>query len=295
MNLKDKFKIAVLEADAIQFEKLFSDVMSRVHPDFQKVRPHGNIGDRGNDGWLPSSGTYYQVYAPEELSANTAQAQKKVKDDFKKLKEYWGAFVPVKRFYFVLNDKYRGVSPHICKTLKEIEQSENLEEAGVYDTNDLERDLFKLPDDEICSVLKISLGAVNYLAEDKRKVREFLIFFSLAFNELFGRGREAGYLFPKNLLEKYLEHIDCDWYFEPLQSSNPLIARHQQSIRQSLCAMFCQLYEDPYYRELAFHLKYQPPFELKDRDRLIDEKKDSMGKFIADMESAYENIKEYFS
>ncbi|MBZ4231317.1 hypothetical protein LAN31_22090, partial [Mycobacterium tuberculosis] len=36
-------------------------------PGFERVKPHGNIGDRGNDGWVCGVGVYYQVYAPEDL------------------------------------------------------------------------------------------------------------------------------------------------------------------------------------------------------------------------------------
>lgn len=293
MDLRDKFKIAVLQANATQFEGLFSKVKSYVHTDFAQVKPHGNIGDRGNDGWLPSSGTYYQVYAPEDLSINTETAQKKVKDDFKKLKGFWGTIAPIRKFYFVLNDKFAGVSPHIWLTLSEIQSAENLEAIGVYDTATLERELFGLSNDQICSVLGVSPITSNYLAEDKRKVRDFLDYFFLAFEELFPRGREAGYFFPTNVLYGYGENIGNDWHFQRLQSSDPSIAQYQVSIRQSLYSMFCQLRQDPYYEDIGSSLKYKPPFELANRNQLIEDRKNSMGKFIDDLEFAYENIKGY--
>lgn len=293
MDLRDKFKIAVLQANANQFEELFSKVKNYVHSDFVQVKPHGNIGDRGNDGWLPSSGTYYQVYAPEDLSINTATAQKKVKDDFKKLKEYWGTIKPIRNFYFVLNDKFAGVSPHIWRTLSEIQSAESLEATGVYDTATLERELFALQNDQICSVLGVSPITTSHIVEDKRKVRDFLDYFSHAFSELFPLGGEAGYFFPTNVLYRYVENLGNDWYFQRLQSSDSSIAQHQAAIRQCLYAMFRQLRADPYYEDIGISLKYKPPFDLKDRNQLIKERKDSMSKLIAEMKLAYESIKGY--
>ena len=293
VDLRDKFKIAVLQGNAAQFEGLFSKVKNYTHADFAQVKPHGNIGDRGNDGWLPSSGTYYQVYAPEELSTNTATAQQKVKDDFKKLKLYWETIRPIRNFYFVLNDKFVGVSPHIWRTLSEIQSAESLENAGVYDTASLERDLFSLQHDEICSVLGVSPIDSGHIAEDKRKVREFLDYFSLAFTELFPMGGEAGYFFPANVLYEYGDSLGNDWHFQRLKSNDPSIAQHQTAIRELLQAMFRQLRNDSYYDDIGRSLKYKPPFDLKGRDQLIEERKASMGKFIAQMEFAYDSIKGY--
>lgn len=293
MDLREKFKIAVLQANSSQFEGFFSRIKSYVHTDFAQVRPHGNIGDQGNDGWLPSSGTYYQVYAPEELWSNTASAQKKIKDDFKKLKAYWQAITPIRRFYFVVNDKFAGVSPHIWKTLSEIQSDESLEATGVYNTASLEHELFSLQHDQICSVLGVSPVASDNLAEDKRKVREFLDDFSLAFTELFPMGGEAGYFFPASVLYEYGDRIDNDWAFQRLKSNDPFIAEHQIAIRDLLRAMFQQLRADPYYEDIGKSLKYKPPFDLKDRDQLIEERKESMHKLVTQMIFAYDKIKGY--
>ncbi|WP_141920739.1 hypothetical protein [Zymomonas mobilis] len=59
MNLREKFKLAVLSANGSKFEELFTKIQSYLHADFEQVKPHGNIGDHGNDGWLKNSGTYF--------------------------------------------------------------------------------------------------------------------------------------------------------------------------------------------------------------------------------------------
>ncbi len=38
--------------------------MEKAFSDFQKIRPYGNKGDAGNDGYRKELGIYYQVYAP---------------------------------------------------------------------------------------------------------------------------------------------------------------------------------------------------------------------------------------
>jgi len=293
MDFRSRFKLAVLQADATQFEALFSKIKRYKHNDFKQVKPHGNIGDRGNDGWQPSSGTYYQVYAPEELSTNTETAQTKVKEDFKKLKQYWEKITPIRRFYFVLNDKFKGVSPHIWKTLSEIKSTENLDDSGIYDTAALENDLFSLNDDQICSVLEVS-PALNFPnEEDQKKVREFLDYFSMAFEELFQRGSEAGYFFPTCVMDKYSDWLRHDWNYQRLKSKDKSIAQHQEAIRQTLIAMFQQIRSDPYYDHIGLSFKYKPPYELKDRNQLIDQRRDSMGQLIWQMKKAYERIKFY--
>ena len=64
-------RLFVYEADAQQYENLFIKIMGAYKKGFQPVKPHGNIGDRGNDGWVKDEGIYYQVYAPEDITKNS--------------------------------------------------------------------------------------------------------------------------------------------------------------------------------------------------------------------------------
>jgi len=120
---------------------------------FKPVKPHGNIGDRGNDGWCADNGTYYQVYAPEDLPNNNDSAIAKMKADFKKLKDYWDKISPLRQYYFVINDKYRGASPHIYNAIKDIEKEFELERADVVLSHQLENQLFSLSQDVIQSII----------------------------------------------------------------------------------------------------------------------------------------------
>lgn len=67
-----------------QFEDFFVSIMSKANPHFQAVKAYGRIGDRKNDGFDRTTGTYYQVYAPEELAkeSTTKAGVKKIEEDF---------------------------------------------------------------------------------------------------------------------------------------------------------------------------------------------------------------------
>ena len=276
-----------------QYEDLFVKVMTSCISDFRAVKPHGNIGDRGNDGWVASTGTYYQVYAPEELFSNTEKAQNKVKDDFEKLREYWNCISKINNFYFVVNDKFQGVSPHIHSTLNEIKNRNSLISSGVFDSRSLENVLFSLSNDAICNILGVNPIQFDPLYEDKKKVREFLDSLSFVFNELFSLGREAGYFFPSNVFYYIGNNFNDDWSFERLKSKNPVIAIHQENIRNSLIEMCNHIMRDSYYGDIGVSFKYKPPFNIKDRDDLIENNKDAIGDLIEKVADSYNNIKAY--
>ncbi|AVB30181.1 hypothetical protein [Proteus mirabilis] len=132
------FKLKVHESNGIEYENLFSKVMSYYRPGFDKVKPHGNIGDRGNDGWVYGAGIYYQVYAPEDLPNNEKKSLEKMKDDFKKLYSYWNTISTVREFYYVVNDKYNGIPPYLNNAIAEIKNEYNLNEAMVIGATILE-------------------------------------------------------------------------------------------------------------------------------------------------------------
>ena len=124
--IRIKFKIEIYEADGQRFEDLFTKIMDYKEEDFQQIKPHGNRGDGGCDGVIPSKGIYYQVHAPEGITKSVSRAIKKLKDDFNKLKDNWKN---IKEFYFVINDKYKGVSRNLFEAVQEIKETYTLNEA----------------------------------------------------------------------------------------------------------------------------------------------------------------------
>lgn len=147
------FHRKVLASDGQSFEDLFTAVMQKVNPRFTPIKPQGNLGDRKNDGYDSDTGHYYQVFAPEDLSRSKADAVAKLKADFAGLKEYWDYVCPVKRFSFVMNDKFKGSHPTIEADLTAIKTAYDLESCDSFLAKHLEDELFSLPGDVIISII----------------------------------------------------------------------------------------------------------------------------------------------
>lgn len=138
-NFRREFKLKVYQSTGEAYQKLFTDIMTQKNINFRKVSSHGNIGDRGNDGWCAESGKYYQVYAPENLPKNNKKAIDKMVSDFEKLKSYWDDISKIKEYYFVVNDKFNGVSPHMCQISENLKSKYNLDKVGIITSDELER------------------------------------------------------------------------------------------------------------------------------------------------------------
>lgn len=143
----------ILRADGQAFESLFTQVMSYAHADFKQIKPQGPVGDKKNDGYHTSTGSYYQVFAPEQLEAGVKRAVTKLEDDFAGLKKYWDSICPITEFRFVLNDKYKGSFPEIENGLAKIKKKHKLHVCESFLARHLEDAVFALPDDQIVAVV----------------------------------------------------------------------------------------------------------------------------------------------
>jgi hypothetical protein len=119
LNYEKDFRIAFLEAKGDGFQRLFEKLMSKAHPnDFVACRPWGNVGDRKNDGYLPSARILFQSYAPNEMSA--VEAIKKINEDFEGAKEHWEKYFD--EWTFVHNAPDGRLGPHIIEGLAKLKQ-----------------------------------------------------------------------------------------------------------------------------------------------------------------------------
>ena len=113
------FRITFLETRGDAFQQLFEVLMGKVYPDdFMACRPWGNIGDRKNDGYLPSRRILFQVYAPNEMSAS--EAISKINEDFEGAKEYWEKYF--NEWVFVHNTHDGRLSPQVIERLEELKR-----------------------------------------------------------------------------------------------------------------------------------------------------------------------------
>ena len=123
LNYEKDFRIAFLESKGEGFQRLFEKLMSKVHPnDFMACRPWGNVGDRKNEGFLPSERILFQSYAPNEMSA--AEAIKKISEDFEGAKQHWKEYFD--EWTFVHNAPDGRLGPHVIEALAKL-QKENPE------------------------------------------------------------------------------------------------------------------------------------------------------------------------
>lgn len=156
MNSQEKalarilFQNKVYKSDGQAYEDLFTTIMSYSNESFRKIKAWGKIGDRKNDGYIESKGIYFQVYAPEDIENNYTRTIAKINNDFSGLYEQWKS---IKEYYFVLNDKFKGVSPDSEQTLKNIKKQYSLKECGFITSSDLENLLFALDSDKISAVV----------------------------------------------------------------------------------------------------------------------------------------------
>lgn len=115
-------------------------------PGFQAIAPWGDWGDGGNDGWIPADGHYFQLYAPKPTTKlNVTQAVNKAVDDFNKLPNKWKS---VQKYYFVLNDRFKGIPGPVASALQGLQIKHSLSEARGWGCADLERSFKSLDDDQ---------------------------------------------------------------------------------------------------------------------------------------------------
>lgn len=128
LNYEKDFRIAFLESKGDAFQRLFEKLMSKAHPnDFMACRPWGNVGDRKNDGYLPSARILFQIYAPNEMSA--AEATKKIDEDFEGAKEHWEKYFDEWNFVHNAPDGRLGPPHHRSPGQTQTRQSEDQDRA----------------------------------------------------------------------------------------------------------------------------------------------------------------------
>lgn len=114
------FQNRIFQSDGAIFENFFSQIMQCYNSNFRQVKPQGQYGDRKNDGFDSKTGTYYQVYAPENIQTKEKATINKLVEDFNGLYSYWQSITPIRIFYYVVNDKYKGIYPSLYAELQKI-------------------------------------------------------------------------------------------------------------------------------------------------------------------------------
>lgn len=148
-------KHKILAFDGQTFEDLFCSIMIKNNPNFELVKTYGNIGDRKNDGFDKTTGEYFQVYAPENIEKGPTinNAMTKLENDFQGLYDYWNTLCPIKKYNFVINDKYKGAPPQIHDKLLKLKKDYPHIEFNIMTANKLEDTFMKLDEDSIVEIV----------------------------------------------------------------------------------------------------------------------------------------------
>lgn len=174
------FRNRILTYQGQQFEDFFVSVMTKCNPNFQPVKAYGNIGDQKNDGFDQTTGTYYQVFAPEDITKNKTKHDgvKKLKNDFEGLYRHWNDICPIKYYFFVTNDKYNGIPAPVIQMAIELDNNPRYKDVTIktFSAKDLEhlfdqldvsskQDILGFIPDEILPVVEFNAlnEAVSYL------------------------------------------------------------------------------------------------------------------------------------
>ena len=253
MNNKEKylahilFKVRVLTSEGQDFENLFIAIMQSANLNFRPVKPQGKFGDRKNDGFDKETGTYYQIYAPENSSKSSNTAINKLKADFEGLYSYWNEQVtPIKEFFFVLNDKYKGGYPTLEVELAKIEKKYKIK-ANPYIIKNLEDLLFELPEEKINGIIGLTPDAVSINDIDFGSMNEVInhltsIKFSYTLEHI-----PYNPDFEKKILFNNLSDIVASWLKQGNYQNHIIknyFKRNRSGLKNDLREIFSKLYSD---------------------------------------------------
>jgi hypothetical protein len=165
------FERDFLKKKGDRFQDFFCEIMEKCHPnDFLRVRPWGRHGDRKNDGYLQSTRTLFQVYAPNEMEA--AKAVKKIRTDFKGALPYWKQYFDT--WIFVHNSR-EGLSPDVTRTLLELKRTNKPLKVKSWGYEELRQNVFGLDERALASLLGPAPSRKDILNVGFDKLQEVLL------------------------------------------------------------------------------------------------------------------------
>lgn len=147
------------KSDGLSFQSFFNELMRMAVPGFCPVRQQR---DGGNDGFVGATGTFYQVYSPQRITDATLKAASlKLVNDFDKLAANWHYLIKLKKYVFVLNDKYQSADAEIIRRVAKLGQDRNVD-AELLTSGGLEDLFYKLEDGQQRRLInKYSIGRTH--------------------------------------------------------------------------------------------------------------------------------------
>jgi hypothetical protein len=143
------FRIAFLEKRGEAFQDLFSSIMEKRYPsDFIRTRPWGNQGDRKNDGYVRSTRTLFQVYAPNELEESKTLT--KIEEDYAGALPHWSDHFDT---WVFVHNSMQGLGPGVTTKLLDLDRGNPNVRVRSWGFEELRRVVFELAFPELASLL----------------------------------------------------------------------------------------------------------------------------------------------
>lgn len=225
------FENKIYKCFGYEFQNLFFEIMKTIYNDeFIMPKPQGRLGDKKNDGFIPSKGEYFAVYGPETYDLDINYTVSKLETDFTGLFENikngeWK--YELKKFIFVVNTRNNNTFPvSLVQKTEELSQTYSVEIClwGSYEIRQLferltlENKRFILQCYVVLDNISLNLPVLNELVDkinssnyDKSKIDGFMEFENkIKFNNL-SENRAADLLsasFNINALDLALNELD---------------------------------------------------------------------------------------
>jgi len=127
------------------FQDFFCSMMLKVHSDdFVRVRPFGQLGDKGCDGFLRSGGQVFQCYGALDGGSNNKVAYliKKMEDDYLKAVN---TIAPIMKEWHMVHNFVDGLPVEAVEKLEEMGKKDQKRKLGFLSIEGFSERIFALP------------------------------------------------------------------------------------------------------------------------------------------------------
>lgn len=166
--------------------------MVRHDASFTPVKPHGNEGDWKNDGWIPSSGTIFQCYAPD--STNASKILAKLNGDFQGALAKWSG--KMKAWTLVYSEQDQ-LPPMVVSRIEELKNAHPDLVIETWNRETLWKIVRNLPFDSRSSLLGVVPQPGAVITTTAEEIRVLLAFLARREHPLLDAGTRLLDLLPK--------------------------------------------------------------------------------------------------
>jgi hypothetical protein len=156
------------------FQELFCSVMTKVHgSDFVRTRPFGQLGDKGCDGFLQSSGRVYQCYGAlgGGGEGKVAYLISKMDEDYEKAKK---KLAEIMKEWHMAHNFVGGLPIEAVAKMEELRGNNTNHKFGFISMEGLEQLIFALDTDSIEDMLGMAANAQDFQNLQAAELRQLI-------------------------------------------------------------------------------------------------------------------------